>query len=291
MTGTRRRRRSAPRLDGAARRLRAGDDRRPAEPPRTATTRRGSCRCSAAIGRRMELAVLLQATLPGRAVHRTTATRSGVMGGIDPDYRRAFPWDESGWDRELLESVRAAFGLRRAEPALRADGVAMLAAEAGGLAFERRDGDRRLAVALNAGEEPVRLSLAADGTGSTAPRAPRRCWPSVDRRRRRPALVRGRRPALDRAAAALRGRRPAGLARLVPARSAARAADPILPRCPTYRWRCRAGSRRSSSPPSIEPESWSPPSTPSARSPIATSCSSARAAVRSSTVSQPPGRA
>ena len=29
------------------------------------------------------------------------------MGGIDPDYRRAFPWDESRWDHGLLESIRA----------------------------------------------------------------------------------------------------------------------------------------------------------------------------------------
>jgi len=87
----------------------------------------------------------------------------GVMGGIDPDSRRAFPWDESRWDGVLLQSVRAAFGLRRVEPALRADGVSVLAAEGGGLAFERRDGDRRLAVALNAGEEAVRLRLAAEG--------------------------------------------------------------------------------------------------------------------------------
>jgi len=110
----------------------------------------------------LELAVLLQATLPG-APCTYYGGEVGVMGGIDPDSRRAFPWDESRWDGVLLQSVRAAFGLRRVEPALRADGVSVLAAEGGGLAFERRDGDRRLAVALNAGEEAVRLRLAAEG--------------------------------------------------------------------------------------------------------------------------------
>ena len=31
----------------------------------------------------------------------------GIEGRHDPDCRRAFPWDESRWDRELLEFVRA----------------------------------------------------------------------------------------------------------------------------------------------------------------------------------------
>ena len=109
----------------------------------------------------LELAVLLQATLPG-APCTFYGDEVGLLGGLDPDNRRAFPWDGTHWDRRLLESVRAAFGLRGAEPALRADGVTVLATQASGLAFERRDGDRRLAVAVNAGEEPVRLTLATD---------------------------------------------------------------------------------------------------------------------------------
>ena len=110
----------------------------------------------------LELAVLLQATLPG-APCTYYGDEVGLLGGLDPDNRRAFPWDGTQWDGQLLESVRAAFALRGVEPALRADGVAMLATEGGALAFERRDGDRRLAVAVNSGEEPVRLRLAAEG--------------------------------------------------------------------------------------------------------------------------------
>ena len=108
----------------------------------------------------LELAVLLQATLPG-APCTYYGDEIGLVGGLDPDNRRAYPWDESRWDGALLKSVRASFGLRRMEPALRADGVAVLAAEGAALAFERRDGDRRLAVAVNAGEEAVRLRLVA----------------------------------------------------------------------------------------------------------------------------------
>ena len=37
----------------------------------------------------------------------------GVEGRHDPDCRRAFPWDESRWNRELLDFTRAAIALRR----------------------------------------------------------------------------------------------------------------------------------------------------------------------------------
>jgi neopullulanase len=113
----------------------------------------------------MELAVLLQATLPG-APCTYYGDEIGLLGGIDPDSRRAFPWDDGSWDGKLLASVQASFALRRAEPALRADGVDVLAAAAAALCFERRSGDRRLAVVLNAGEEPTTLPLPADAPGA-----------------------------------------------------------------------------------------------------------------------------
>ena len=130
----------------------------------------------------MELAVLLQATLPG-APCTYYGDEIGLLGGIDPDSRRAFPWDEGRWDAELLASVRAAFALRRAEPALRADGVDVLATTGDALLFLRRSGDRRLAVAVNAGEDMAtlpfgqgaatgasRVLLAAGRARSEAPR-------------------------------------------------------------------------------------------------------------------------
>ncbi len=114
----------------------------------------------------MELAVLLQATLPG-APCTYYGDEVGVTGGIDPDSRRAFPWEESRWDAELLGSVRAAFGLRRAEPALRSDWVDIASAEGSGLAFRRGHETGALGVALNAGEDPVRLALDG-GTGAAS---------------------------------------------------------------------------------------------------------------------------
>lgn len=111
----------------------------------------------------LELAVLLQATLPG-APCVYYGDEVGVEGGIDPDSRRAFPWDRARWDAELFGSVSASLATRHAEPALRSDEVEIASAEGSGLAFRRGAGGR-LAVALNVGEEPVRLDL---GQGADA---------------------------------------------------------------------------------------------------------------------------
>ncbi len=114
----------------------------------------------------MELATLLQATLPG-APCIYYGDEVGVMGGVDPDSRRAFPWD-AHWDTELLGSVQAMLALRHAEPALRADEVVITGAVGSGLAFQRRDGESALAVALNASDEPVELALTPDAAPASA---------------------------------------------------------------------------------------------------------------------------
>ena len=106
----------------------------------------------------MELAVLLQGTLPG-APCVYYGDEVGVTGGKDPESRKAFPWDRSRWESDLLDATRATFALRRAEPALRADGVTFLGSAGQALAFERRDGPRRVAVAINSGETDVSLAL------------------------------------------------------------------------------------------------------------------------------------
>jgi len=116
----------------------------------------------------MELAVLLQATLPG-APCVYYGDEVGLTGGKDPESRKAFPWERSRWEADLLDATRAAFALRRAEPALRSDGVILLATAGGALAFERRDGARRLGVVLNAGDTAAALPLGdADATAGGA---------------------------------------------------------------------------------------------------------------------------
>ena len=59
------------------------------------------------------LAVLLQATLPG-APCVYYGDEIGLEGGNDPDCRRAFPWDEAGWDAVGLAWTRAGLRARHA---------------------------------------------------------------------------------------------------------------------------------------------------------------------------------
>jgi glycosidase len=100
------------------------------------------------------LAVLLQATLPG-APCVYYGDEIGLAGGNDPDCRRAFPRDDGSWDRDLLAFVSAALAARHAQPALRRGSLRIAGAAGEAVAFERRLGDERVIVALNAGEEPT----------------------------------------------------------------------------------------------------------------------------------------
>jgi len=110
----------------------------------------------------LELAVVLQATLPG-APCVYYGDEIGLLGGLDPDCRRAFPWEPERWDDAILASTRAAFQLRRREAALRRGEIRLGQAVDRAMAFERALGGDRLSVGLNAGTEPVRLELATGG--------------------------------------------------------------------------------------------------------------------------------
>ena len=109
----------------------------------------------------IRLAFLLQATLPG-APCMYYGDEIGMAGGLEPESRAGFPWDESRWDHELLAFARAAFATRHAEPLLRHGVLAVLAASDHALAFERRVADGRapsLVVAMNAGARDVSLDV------------------------------------------------------------------------------------------------------------------------------------
>jgi hypothetical protein len=65
----------------------------------------------------------------------------------------------------LLASVQASLALRHSEPALRSDEVAIVGATGAALAF-RRGAAADVAVAVNAGDESVRLEVGR-GAGGT----------------------------------------------------------------------------------------------------------------------------
>jgi neopullulanase len=115
----------------------------------------------------VRLAILLQATLPG-APSVYYGDEIGLEGGIDPDSRRAFPWDETRWETGLRTFVRDLLRLRTARRALRRGSFSVLGSNGTVMAFERRDGDERLIVAVNAGPEAGRLEIRLDPGGATA---------------------------------------------------------------------------------------------------------------------------
>lgn len=109
----------------------------------------------------VELAVLLQATLPG-APCIYYGDEIGLGGGLDPDNRRAFPWDQrADWNESRRAFITAALALRQREPLLRRGELRVVAAEAGWLAFDRtlEAGSERLRIVVNAGEESAAVPL------------------------------------------------------------------------------------------------------------------------------------
>ena len=112
----------------------------------------------------VRLAALLQMTLPG-APCVYYGDEIGMEGANDPDCRRAFPAGADGRDETLRATFRDLIALRRAHPALRADGVRVAAALDGCVALVRggRDdpsaGGETLLVVVNAAADPVSIPL------------------------------------------------------------------------------------------------------------------------------------
>jgi neopullulanase len=106
------------------------------------------------------LAVLLQATLPG-APCTYYGDEVGVEGDNDPDCRRSFPVDPAAWDHDGLAWTKAAFDARHALPALRRGTLRVADAHEEALAYLRGPvaGGEAVAVAINAGQDPVTLHV------------------------------------------------------------------------------------------------------------------------------------
>ena len=98
-----------------------------------------------------------------------------MVGGNDPDCRRAFPWDASAWDLEGLAWTRTVYAARRAQPALRRGAFRLAGAADAALAFVR-DGDAGgdpVLVVVNASEWPVEVPVVAAGlAGATLANVP-----------------------------------------------------------------------------------------------------------------------
>lgn len=118
----------------------------------------------------LKLATLFQMTFPG-APCIYYGDEIGMQGGSDPDCRRAFPWDRSRWDHDLLAFFRRAVALRHAHPVLRRGRYLRLHTDEQHevYAFARQGEGETLVVVLNNGPAGYTLDvpardLFADGT-------------------------------------------------------------------------------------------------------------------------------
>ena len=114
--------------------------------------------------RRHALAVALQMTFPGcPAVFY--GDEVGLSGGNDPNCRIAMEWDEEKQDKELFAYYKKLIGIRRESPSLlRGDFRTCLCNDASNVyAFRRTYGEEETLVVLNAGNEPLKTEIAAEG--------------------------------------------------------------------------------------------------------------------------------
>jgi len=101
----------------------------------------------------LKLAWLFLMSIPG-APSIYYGDEIGLDGRHDPECRKSFPWDESRWDRDLLDYLKAAISLRKTHPSLRRGTFSRLWSADGVYAFGRAHEGESLVVAFNASESP-----------------------------------------------------------------------------------------------------------------------------------------
>jgi glycosidase len=115
---------------------------------------------------RVRLAALIQFAFPGApAVYY--GDEIGLEGGADPDSRRAFSWQESGWDADLRSSIQGLIRARSKTPALRRGDIVPLFADDGRrlCAFVRRSEGHVAVVVANASSDSQSFDLSLSEAG------------------------------------------------------------------------------------------------------------------------------
>lgn len=113
----------------------------------------------------MKLAALFQLTYPG-APCIYYGDEVGMNGSGDPDCRKCMVWEPEEQNSELLQFYKQTIRLRHSYAALRSADIRFVhAGEADGtLVYERREGDERLLIALNARAEHETLRFLAEAS-------------------------------------------------------------------------------------------------------------------------------
>lgn len=109
----------------------------------------------------LKLSLLFMLTIPG-APCIYYGTEIGMRGGVDPDCRRPFPWEEAVWDRNLLDFTRRAVALRQAHAVLRRGAYTTLYAHDDVVAFARQAEGAAAVVLFNAGIETRTVNVDVD---------------------------------------------------------------------------------------------------------------------------------
>jgi cyclomaltodextrinase len=106
----------------------------------------------------MKLSSLFQLTFPGTPCIYY-GDEVGINGDGDPGCRKCMVWDPEEQNLELLAFYTDAIGLRHSYSALRSADIRFVhvGAEDGTLVYERRDGEQRLLIAMNARGEAANL--------------------------------------------------------------------------------------------------------------------------------------
>ncbi|MUT64547.1 alpha-glycosidase [Paenibacillus sp. NEAU-GSW1] len=113
----------------------------------------------------MKLAALFQLTYPGVPCIYY-GDEVGINGEGDPDCRKCMVWEPEEQNVSLLQFYQQVIALRHKHGALRSSDIRFLhagAKDSGTLVYERRDGEERILIALNARGKDASATVKADG--------------------------------------------------------------------------------------------------------------------------------
>ncbi len=120
-----------------------------------------TARCLTIFNGRKELlllAVLFYMTYPG-APSVYYGDEIGMEGGLDPDCRRAFPWNSELWDSAILGFYQKCISLRHAHPALRSGDFKTVYAMDDVMVYIRRLEQDQVLVAFNRSDQTRHLDV------------------------------------------------------------------------------------------------------------------------------------
>ena len=114
--------------------------------------------CASGDKNSLKLAWLFMFTIPG-APCIYYGDEVGVDGGHDPECRKSFPWDESKWDKDLLEYAKACISLRKEHASLRRGEYKRVYAEGDVMAYARSYKNENITIAFNVSNEDKTIEL------------------------------------------------------------------------------------------------------------------------------------